>query len=191
MRIHSNKLSMMHIIHALNDEKMAGRIAHTVTFKKHETLGSRSHAHAFEIQLESSEHSTGRRRGNDGSYGANLDGWAAMYDEWGWLLAALYAKDPDMVVGTNKNPVYANSSDFHERTGMTYWAELADIVETTVGDPYPYTDGYTANRIGRRGVGRITRGDADRNTLRGWTRHQKFAPRTAEWARAWYAGEVR
>lgn len=171
MRIHSNKLSAMHIIHALQDEKIAGRIAFTVHFKTIEKKGSRTHANAFEIQLSSSEKEAGdgRRAGNSGAYGAG-DEYAATYDEWGFLLAALFELDLNAVVGSVKNPIYDGYGDFHKKTGLSYWRELADYLETGF-DTYPYVSGK--NSAGRRGYGRTRVAE-----------YAKYEPRTADFARA-------
>lgn len=156
MRIHSDKLSAMHIVNALNDEKQAGRIGFSVTFKTLEKKGSRSHANAFEVQLEAYDNTddSGRRAGNSGSYGAGTD-YAATYDEWGFLLEALYLKDGEMIVGSVSNPMYEDIDDFHSRTGFTYSADLLHFVDDAYPfDPYPFQRGRGGK--GRQGYGRIS-----------------------------------
>ena len=161
MRVHSDTLSAMGVIHALQAEKMAGRIDAGVNFMTMTRHGSRTHANGFEIQLHANTRNNGRRAGNTGSYGAMdaSDGYAATFDEWGWLIAALYAIDPEMIVGSPKKPVYAHVADFHHKTGMTYEPEaLVRAIEFN-GDPYPYVSGKGAKTkrgyiIGRRGAGR-------------------------------------
>ena len=108
----------MGVIHALQAEKMAGRIDAGVNFMTMTRHGSRTHANGFEIQLHANTRNNGRRAGNTGSYGAMDagDGYAATFDEWGWLIAALYAIDPDMVVGSPRTPVYAHAANFHHKT---------------------------------------------------------------------------
>lgn len=162
MRIHSNLIRADKVRDALAAEKAAGRIAPHVTFKVLHECGSRSHAFAVEIQLEAAIRDNGRRAGNSGAYGAmipEVDGYAATFDEWGWLLAALFGLDPAMIVGTPKNPVYRDRSDFDNRTSLTYTpAALIHEIETS-GDPYPYITGRAAKTkrgyfIGRRGADR-------------------------------------
>lgn len=176
MKLHSDILTENDIIGALRTEKEAGRIALTVQFKLLDKRGSRSHTSAFEVQLESWDRTPGdgRRTGNSGSYGAmssSDDGYAATYDEWGWLLAALYRIDPAMVCGSVKHPVYADDADFHNKTGLTY--ALSDLLtELESGDdPFPYV--WSSPRVGRYGAGRS---DSDRYA-------PKHRPRTADWYR--------
>jgi hypothetical protein len=174
MKLHTNKLTLADIQDALRTEKESGRIAPTVKFKVLDPKGSRSHERAFEVQLESwdQRQGDGRRRGNDGSYGAMQEMWAACFDEWGFLLAALYRVDPDMVCGTVKNPVYRDLEHYNEVTAETYTLGglLAQLEKGT--DPYPWVWGHP--RVGRYGAGR-----SDRNVYGAFT----YRPRTAEWYR--------
>lgn len=186
MRIHSDVIADLAAIRLeLRVEQLAGRIASHVSFKTLAAHASRSHARAFEIQLEAEERDNGRRAGNSGSYGAmrpEVDGYAATYDEWGWLLAALYRLDPGMVVGTPKNPTYRDAEHFHEHTAWTYdpmrwlayvldWPTFADE-----RDPFPVVTGQAAKTRrgyleGRRGAGRV------REIERAYWSH-KVQPRT-------------
>lgn len=188
MRIHTDHLSVMHVIHALQAEHQAGRIAFDTRFRETPTRhASRARAKGIEILLTCSEKvpGDGRRAGNTGAYGsmdASRDGYAATYDEWGWLLGALYAEDPDMIVGASGSPVYADRGDFDHRTGLTYnprrlllemlaWPTFADV-----RDPYPYLKGFRAGKAGRRGSGRLSEAEGAQWERRGWpVRH---APRT-------------
>lgn len=191
MRIHTNKIGYTQAIRdELAEQKRLGRIADHVHFKKLEIRGSRSHQFAFEVQMEAFERDNGRRAGNSGSYGAmrpEVDGYAATFDEWGWFLAALYAIDSNMIVGTPKNPTYRHAIDFHQRTALTYNpAELLAILEewptfADERDPYPYVTGRAGNTkrgymIGRRGADRV----ADQPAY--WP--GKWQPRTVEEIRA-------
>lgn len=186
MRIHTNIIGETGTIYdALRGQKALGRIARHVTFKTLSEHRSNSHAHAFEIQLEAAVRDNGRRAGNSGSYGAmspDADGYAATYDEWGWLLRSLYLLDPDMVVGSQKNPIYMDAEDFHTKTAWTYdpqrwldfvneWPSFADE-----RDPFPWVTGRAAQTkrgylIGRRGADRLA--DPGR-----WARLCKEQPRT-------------
>lgn len=169
MRLHSDKLTAGDLATALMAEQEAGRIAPHVTFKTYEVHRSSIRKAAFEVQLEAAYRDNGRRAGNSGSYGAMIpehDGYAATYDEWGWLLAALYAIDPSMVVGTPKLPIYADHEDFDERTAWTYnprrWLEYVLDGPTFADerDPFPIVVGQAARTkrgymIGRRGADRV------------------------------------
>lgn len=164
MRIHTNDITLteQRIYHALQEQITLGRVARHVSFKTLDEHGSRTHAAAFEIQLEADERDNGRRAGNSGSYGAmqpESDGYAATYDEWGWLLAALYEIDKDMVVGSSKTPVYANAVAFHRMTAWTYAPELLIDALENGDDPFPYITGRAAKTkrgyfLGRRGADR-------------------------------------
>lgn len=187
MRIHTNVIGYTQTIrNALKEQEALGRIASHVSFKTLEHRGSRTHQFAFEIQLEADERDNGRRAGNSGSYGAmrpEADGYAATYDEWGWLLAALFVIDNDMVVGTPKLPVYSGAEDFHRKTAWTYDPErLIDALENG-DDPFPIITGQGAKTkrgyfVGRRGAGRCTEGD-----IRSYWPH-KVQPRTVAEVRA-------
>jgi len=181
MRIHSDTLTANDVLNALGLEKEAGRIAHTVTFKVLTAHGSKTHAGAIEIQLESwgKEDGDGRRAGNSGSYGAGED-YAATYSEWGWLLAALYRKDYRMVCGSVKNPVYEDGDDFNDKTGFTYAGkDMLEMLEREErhgggsGDPAPWVR-KGARQKGREGAGR----DDGRHASR-WPSLYRYAPRTA------------
>jgi len=154
MRIHSNTLTPQQIIDTLGVERQTGRIAKHVGFKRLTQHRSRTHATSFEVQLEAAVHDRGRRLGNSGSYGAGSD-YAATYDEWGWLLAALYTIDRYMVVGSVNQPVYENANHFHDATGMTYYpARLIEWLEQG-DDPFPFVVGRASGPDkGRYGYGR-------------------------------------
>jgi hypothetical protein len=179
MRIHTNVIGYtQQIRNALQAEKDAGRIAQHVTFKALTAHRSNSHRYAYEIQLEAAIRDNGRRAGNSGAYGAmqpEVDGYAATFDEWGWLLAALYEIDPHMIAGTLKTPIYADRVDFDYRTAFTYNPrELAATIRE-FGDPFPYVSGQAAHTKrgyleGRRGAGRV-----HYSAARAWNPHK---PRT-------------
>lgn len=183
MRIHTNTIeSWEPISDALTRQKNLGRIALHVSFKVLRQHRSNTRARAFEIQLEAHEQDNGRRAGNSGSYGAmrpEVDGYAATYDEWGWLLAALYELDRDMIVGSPKTPVYANAVAFHRKTAWSYAPEvLIDALENG-DDPFPIVMGRGARAkrgymVGRRGADRFAEGD-----IRPYWTH-KVQPRTVE-----------
>ncbi|QNJ55585.1 hypothetical protein SEA_PHINKY_94 [Microbacterium phage Phinky] len=187
MRIHTNVItSEADIRDALRGQIALGRIASHVSFKTLDRHGSRTHQAAWEIQLEAEVRDNGRRAGNSGSYGAmqpESDGYAATYDEWGWLLRSLYMLDWNMVVGTPKSPVYWGGDEFHHRTAWTYDPErLIDALENG-DDPFPIVMGRarTTKRgyyLGRRGADRYTEDD-----IRPYWDH-RVRPRTVDEVRA-------
>lgn len=169
MRIHTSVITeATQIYQALGSQKILGRIANHVGFKILEHHGSTIREHAWEIQLEAFERDNGRRAGNSGSYGAmrpEYDGYAATFDEWGWLLAALYALDPQAHVGSPEYPTYESAEHFHDRTAWTYnpeaWLSYVNEWPTFADDrdPYPWITGRAAKTkrgymIGRRGADR-------------------------------------
>lgn len=178
MRIHTDKFRASAVADALAAELLVGRIAPHVTFKVLVEHGSRLRDFAIEIQLEAEVRDSGRRAGNSGSYGAMIpehDGYAATYDEWGWLLAALYEIDKDMVVGAGMaNAIYDSRVTFDHKTGMTYnpgkllplleagyWPSFIGRTDYDGGDPYPVVVGRGAQTkrgyfVGRYGAGRTT-----------------------------------
>jgi hypothetical protein len=197
MRLHTDTLTADDIRAALTTEKEGGRIARTVHFDTLTEHRSTTHARAFEVKLGSFEKAPGdgRRWGNSGGYGATsrtTGDYTATHDEWGFFLASLYASDPAIVVGGASHPIYRDAADFDTQTGATYRLSLADVIERD-GDPYPYRSGR--DLVGRRGAGRS---DGDSLNGRpvpayairsgGWL---TLAPRTADWARAFAAGQVR
>lgn len=188
MRIHTNRLVTQDFADALASEQAAGRIALSVYFEKLSKHRSQSHDYAFEIQLRADRRlpGEGRRRPNTGAsyqtpcpkdarcgrtagHHGSCDWasgeYAATYDEWGWLMAALYELDPKAVWGTVKFPQYADREDFDQKTALTYHPQaLLDALETgTSGfqvdpetkamtfDPYPWVG---RQEIGRQGANR-------------------------------------
>lgn len=108
MRIHSNVLQFTDIRRA--HDGLAGVYA---TVSQH---GSRSHARSFEVSLEGNGYAR-----NTGRYGADQSGdSAATWDEWGVFLGRLYVLDPEMIVGTPKNPIYSGAEHFNWSTGNRF-----------------------------------------------------------------------
>lgn len=184
MRLHTNALTASAVRDALEAQESMGRIAQHVSFKALSERRSHSHTIAIEVQLEAATRDCGRRAGNSGSYGAmrpEVDGYAATYDEWGWLLAALYALDPALVVGAPKSPTYADRAHFHDQTSLSYDPDALIAAIQSGGDPYPYVGGQAARTkrgylIGRQGANR----SADGQTW--W--HCVERPRTVQDVRA-------
>lgn len=187
MRIHTSVINRLSTLDtALASQQQRDRIADHVSFKTiPDPHGSSIRRHAFEIQLEADRRDRGRRAGNSGSYGAmraEVDGYAATYDEWGWFLAALYDLDPDMIVGSPSSPTYRSKVHFHRVTGFSYApAFLIETITQEGADPFPYVTGAGARTkrgylIGRQGAGRLPREEGEEHVRRGWP--VKEAPRT-------------
>lgn len=77
--------------------------------------GSRSRTGALELRLTGN---SGRYR-NTGRWGADGEK-SATWDEWGVVLAAVYAADPLAICGSAKRPVYVGIGDFHWQTGERF-----------------------------------------------------------------------
>jgi len=97
MRIHTNTIELADVYRA----DVPARTQVNVTVH-----GSRTHARAFEVSL------TGESRRNNQSN----TGKAATWDQWGVFLSVLFDRDPEMVVGSVKRPVYADRYDFDRKT---------------------------------------------------------------------------
>lgn len=196
MRIHSNIIiTAQQVQDALKAEQAAGRIARSVGFKILTQHRSQSRATAFEVQLESvgKVAGDGRRVGASGAYvnsqGSNL--YAATFDEWGFLLSALFDLDNDLTC-----TYYKSAADFDERTGHWYSADLADSIANAegsddCGDPMPWVScqrsGGSEPRVGKIGkVGSIRRySDYEYDQLsRHAANYAMHAPRTSAEVRA-------
>lgn len=193
MRIHSDIIAPMHVIHALQAEHAAGRIARSVQLKANMPSRSKARLNSIEVQLYSSERvpGDGRRAGSSGSYtiGQSGDDFAATYDEWGWLLSALFAVDPEMVVGRVNAPIYDGREHFDEVTGGSYNPRfLLDYLSRHGVDPYPFVAGKGARAkrgwvAGRFGAGRLSEDHPS-------SRYATWSPRTAADVCAHVAGRA-
>lgn len=117
MKLHTNTLTRSDIREALAESKAAGFVDAAVGFEMLEDKGSRSHSHAFEVQLGwygEKIKGDGRRYKNTGKNGADIV-YAATYDEWGQFIAELMERDRDAVFGT-----YKGYDGFHEATRYAY-----------------------------------------------------------------------
>lgn len=110
MRIHTNKVDEVHRAIWRATRKMVNV---RVDIDEH---GSRSRAGAVEMKLTGNS----PRHPNSGRWGADTYEYAATWDEWGMVLAAVYAADPDAICGSVKHPVYAGADDFHRQTGERF-----------------------------------------------------------------------
>lgn len=117
--------------------------------------GSRTHAHAYEVQLGTYEkHSLPRdyrdrngqrmnvrRYKNSGSGGASSEWvrgeavWAATWHEWGWFIAEVFAADPTARWGSQKHPNYASPGDFHHKTGGRFQSS-GELCSASYRDDY-------------------------------------------------------
>lgn len=116
MKIHSDTLTQDDLYNSLFAANDRGRVADSVYFDILDPAGSRKRLRAFEVRLASSEKLPGdnRRLTNSGTRGAgNL--WAATYDEWGWIIAEIFKRDPSATVGD-----YDGVDDFNRRTSRTF-----------------------------------------------------------------------
>jgi hypothetical protein len=74
---------------------------------------SNTHARAFEINLSGS--------GRHGGQYDNREAKSATWDEWGVVMAAIFEADQaTRMGGSQRNPVYANASDFHWQTDSRF-----------------------------------------------------------------------
>lgn len=108
MRIHSDILTTGDVYRATSARGMRGVDADATSH------GSRSRACALDVSLTG----TSSRRPNTGTRGAGGYGidYAATWDEWGMILAELFAIDPRAFVGSTRHPIYAGAEHFHAVT---------------------------------------------------------------------------
>lgn len=76
---------------------------------------SQKRHHALEVKLSATDKGPGRRHVNTGKYGAATNDYALTWDEWGNVLAALFALDPNAIAGD-----YGGANDFHWKTGSRF-----------------------------------------------------------------------
>ena len=142
MRIHTY-LTENEIRLALMTAKRKGKVADDVRFDPIAHHGSRSHEHAWEAQLGSSQcgnlpdhyvNMYGKRqktrRVRNGGYGEYR--YAATWHEWGWFLAEVFDMDPAAIVG-NGREAYRGQEDFDQKTK---WKFVEDTPARESGLPY-------------------------------------------------------
>lgn len=115
MKIHTNTETVSAVRKALQLANLAGQVAPNVYLDRCVPAGSRTRAHAAEIHLAATDRSYGHRYANTGMVGADSGTFAATYDEWGYMLAHLFAADPDAVAGQ-----YKSAESFHALTKGAY-----------------------------------------------------------------------
>lgn len=112
MRIHTDLLSYGDVLDAA--EGLPGVYVDATPH------GSRTRQGAFEIRLEGNGYPR-----NTGKYGADRHETCATWDEWGVVLGRLFDKDPDMLCGSAKHPVYDGKDDFDAQTDHRFaWGLL-------------------------------------------------------------------
>lgn len=105
MRLHTNLHDWRSCHEALTRAKAAGRIPEHLEFTDCTEYRSTKRKRGIEIKLGTYQkvRGDGRRWSNSGNRGANSEAnygtgvHAATWDEWGWLLAELFAVDPDAI----------------------------------------------------------------------------------------------
>lgn len=104
MRLHTNKIEWKDLYNALHAAQATGKVASHISFVTNSEHGSRSHKRAFEIQLGTDTKLPGdkRRFKNSGTRGAS-NVYAATYDEWGWFIKELFARDNELTFGHYKS----------------------------------------------------------------------------------------
>ena len=110
MRIHTNDVPAVRTAIYQATASLPGVYA---TTSRH---GSRTHAGALELSLEGNGH-----RKNTGTSGAG-DESGATWDEWGVVLAAVFAADPGAMCGSKAYPAYRNAEHYHFLTGDRFRA---------------------------------------------------------------------
>ena len=117
MRIHTNKVDEVRRMIRAATYKMSGVYAELTEY------GSRSRKGAVELKLTGNS----GRRPNSGRWGADSWEYAATWDEWGVVLAAVFEADPLAICGSAKRPVYAGIDDYHWQTGERF-AHVGDAL---------------------------------------------------------------
>ena len=174
MQLHTS-LTGTQVKAALTRAQRAGLITADVEFVAWSAHGSRTHPHAFEVQLGTeNKHSLPpgtvdqhgkrmhvRRYKNSGSRGATSSWfwgesvWAATWHEWGWFIAAVFDADPGARFGSNPARArypwgYFSPADFNAKTSWQF-ADLTRLHAIPAEPPrvrgiYPGTEPITAAR---------------------------------------------
>lgn len=136
MRLHT-QLDAIDVRNMLEIAKRKGKVTADVVFMPSWTFPpehtSRTHAHAFEIQLGTIDKDSlpkgtldqhgkkmrVRKYKNAGDSGASTI-WAATWFEWGWFILEVFDADPTARWGSEKHPTYADVDDFHDKTRYAF-----------------------------------------------------------------------
>jgi hypothetical protein len=121
MKIHSDVLEQDDFYRALVDSYVAQE---GVMIDKFKIEGSRKRAFGYVVHLDAlpgrDRNGKNRRPVNSGTSGAGQN-TAATYDEWGYWLAELFERDPDMITD-----YYKSREDFHNQTNNNYRIEVTN-----------------------------------------------------------------
>lgn len=125
MRIHT-RLQAHDLESALNSAEIAGKVGGAVSFAVIERRGSRTHPHAYEVQLGTDDNRL--PAGTKDQYGKNMRvrrnrntgetpdmPYAATWHEWGWFLNEVFKADPEA-----KTSYYESRADFDRKTGNEF-----------------------------------------------------------------------
>ena len=119
MRIHSSVLTAKDLHSAIGEAGLPTAEVWVETLTQHR---STKRERAFEVRLAATQgrdrNGKARRPRNSGFYGAESGGpylKAATYDEHGYWMAVLFAKDPEAIVGP-----YKGVSEFNQMTRYKY-----------------------------------------------------------------------
>lgn len=102
MRIHSNVITEDEVREAADHAR--------VTFTRFGEGKSRTHSRFFDVILSGES----RRHQNGGP------DKAATWDQWGVFLSVLFDRDPNMICGAGKRPVYNGADDFDFQTNLRF-----------------------------------------------------------------------
>lgn len=169
MRLHTDVLDHGKVYDIIGDLTKQGKI--TGVWAEHMWHGSRSRAHGFDLRL-TADPRKGRRRFTNSGYAGATDGeYAATWDEWGIILAALYEADPNMT-----GDYYADAEHYHWSTGNRFRdggpAETHDTHRWAYKGHHLTGDGYPVSECKcgslRRYVGKHDRGGFERLFGRKW-----------------------
>lgn len=116
MKVYSDTLTPADFAHALQGAQAAGLIGPSVFLAELDEKPARKAARLYVVQLAAVSKMPGekRRRVNTGSTGAG-DVFAATWDEWGYFMAEVFARDESAVFGP-----YDGVDSFREMTKGAY-----------------------------------------------------------------------
>ena len=115
MKIHGDIAATPETVIAVMTElRMQGKIAPDLRVE-FSVRGSRSRRHALDIRLVCPTMREGEKRRHADRYGRNFGAaheYGGTWQEWGWILAALFEADDSLTVPG----IYADGWDFHDLT---------------------------------------------------------------------------
>ncbi len=116
MKVYSDTLTKTDLVDALDGAKHARLLGPAVFLTQLDKKPAKKRAHLFVVQLAAVAKLPGekRRRTNTGTSGAG-DAWTASWDEWGYFMAEVFARDESAVFGP-----YEGVDNFREMTKYAY-----------------------------------------------------------------------